>query len=896
MLKVLESRAGFTGGLGVALAGTGAAAAMFAILMVIQHRAWMEFSVEREFFLRQASMIRESVAKAHIMIEEALVKSNPESYSLSLAEIDKAVSLVDEMSEHVKPDDPEYLAILKKERSALEAFKLSTADRWKVVGADGYAEAETRFHSDFSRTMETSEQIVSIMQSRASASIKNIENRFQLKLAVWLVIVFGGFTAFVLMARKREKAEEALKRNEESLKRAQAVAHMGSWDWNIVTNDLAWSDEICRIFGLQPQEFGATYDAFLARIHPEDRETVTKAVDTAIKEKKPYSIERRVSRPDGSIRIVHERGETSYGPDGAPVRMIGTVQDITERKESENQLTLAAQVFENALEGVIVTDATGAIQFANPAVLTITGYSPEEIIGRNPRVFRSDRHPKEFYDEMWRAITSEGGWQGVIWNRRKDGEAFPEWLSITAVRDATGKTDRYVSVFYDMSLIKQREDALRWQAYEDALTKLPNRLLFEDRLNNAIGSAGRTEGKVGVALIGLDRLKNINETLGFPAGDLLIQKTAERLRALAREGDTLARFGGDEFVYVMQDVRDEQDLVKGMLAALKELSKPFTLDGQELFVTASAGAAFYPSDAADAVSLAQNALVAMRRAKNLGRNSYQLYTPAMNTRSYERLTLENDLRKAIGREEFTVHYQPKLSITTGAVTGMEALVRWSHPAHGMVSPMQFIPLAEETGLIGAIGEFVLTESLDQMKKWVSRGHDDISVAVNLSAAQFRDKGLLKTIRETLDRTGVAPSRLDLEITESMVMGDVNVAISTLMSLREMGVKISMDDFGTGYSSLSYLKRFPIHRLKVDRSFIRDIPINEDDVAITAAIISMAHSLNLKVVAEGVETAEQLEFLRVNSCDELQGYFFSPPVPSAEMTKILASGRTLYAGE
>ncbi|MBF0291237.1 MAG: EAL domain-containing protein, partial [Nitrospinae bacterium] len=672
------------------------------------------------------------------------------------------------------------------------------------------------------------------------------------------------------------------------------IANIGSWDWNIVTSELSWSDEIYRIFGLKPQEFGATYEAFLSYIHPDDSELVTKAVDTAIKEKIPYSIEHRLVRPDGSIRIVHERGETSYGPDGTPVRMVGTVQDITERKQTEDQLTLASQVFENALEGVIITDTTGMVQFANPAVLTITGYTPEEVIGQNPRIFRSDRHPREFYEKMWKSIATEGGWQGIIWNRRKDGEAFPEWLSITAVKDYTGKAMRYVSVFYDMSLIKQSEDTLRRQAYEDALTKLPNRLLFEDRLATSIASAGKAGGKVGVALIGLDRLKNINETLGFPAGDQLIQKAAERLRPLVNDGDTLARFGGDEFVCVLNDLKDEQDMVKMMLSMLEGLSLPFSIDGRELFITASAGAAFYPSDSSDSATLVQDALVAMRRAKNQDRNSYQLYTTAMNTRSYERLSLENDLRRAIGREEFAVYYQPKLSIKTGAIVGMEALVRWIHPVHGMVSPVKFIPLAEETGLIAPIGEFVMTEALTQLKKWVAHGYGDISVAVNLSAAQFRDKGLLKTIGNTLDHVGIAPLRLDIEITESMVMGDVNAAITTLKNLRDMGVRISMDDFGTGYSSLSYLKRFPIHCLKVDRSFIRDIPANADDVAITSAIISMAHSLNLTVVAEGVETMEQLEFLRANACDELQGYLFSPPVPAPEMGKMLASGKSLYA--
>jgi diguanylate cyclase (GGDEF)-like protein/PAS domain S-box-containing protein len=899
MLKAFASRMGFAGRLGAALAGTGVAALLFVILMFTHHRSWVEFAAEREIFLQRSSIIRESILDAHLLLEEAIGKSGKDKAQTAFSEIDRAAAATSEMGKHVKPDDVEFSALIKDIGAKLNALKQSAARRFSLVGKDGYSEAEDRFHDDFVKVMKSAEKAGAAIQSRAEASIGHMESRFRLKLAVWLIIVTGGLAALIILARKRERAEEALRRSEESLTRAQSITHVGSWDWNIVTNDLVCSDEIYRILGFQPQEFRATYDTFLAHVHPEDLDIVTKATDTAIKEKNPNSIEHhsnehRIVRQDGSVRIIHKCGETFYGSDGAPVRMIGTMQDVTERKEAENQLALAAQVFENALEGVVITDLKGTIQFANPAVFTITGYSPEEVIGQNPRILRSDRHPKEFYDNMWKTITTEGGWQGIIWNRRKDGEAFPEWLSITAVKDSAGRTYRYVSVFYDMTRIKQSEDTLKRQSYEDALTKLPNRLLFEDRFNNAIGSAARVGGKVGVALIGLDRLKNINETLGFPAGDQLIQKAAERLRPLVKDGDTLARFGGDEFICVLHDLKDEQDMVKMMLTMLEALSLPFSIDGQELFVTASAGAAFYPSDGADSSTLAQNALVAMRRAKNQDRNSYQLYTPTMNTRSYERLALENDLRKAVGREEFTVHYQPKLSILTGALTGMEALVRWNHPVHGMVSPVQFIPLAEESGLIAPIGEFVLAEALAQIKKWCAVDCGDLSVAVNLSAAQFRDKGLLKTIRDALDRAGVDPSRLDVEVTESMVMGDVNATIATLNGLRDMGVRISMDDFGTGFSSLSYLKRFPIHCLKVDRSFIRDIPGNEDDVAITSAIISMAHSLNLKVVAEGVETVEQLEFLRTNACDEMQGYFFSPPVPAMEMTKILGSGRTLYA--
>lgn len=894
MLKVLASRLGLAGKLGGVIAGTGVAALLFAILMAAHHRAWEEFASEREIFLRYIAFIRESALDSHLSLDEALEKSSMDKAQAAFSGIDKAIAATGEMQKQVKPGDAELSGVLKGIEARLNAQKQSAAGKFALAKKNGFPVAENRFHDDFMATMKTAENAAATLQSRSNASIRRMEIQFRLILAAWLIVVIGGGAAFITLARKRDRAEDALKRSEESLAHAQSVAHLGSWDWDMTTNDISCSDETCRIFGFKPQEFDGTFDAFLARIHPEDRKAVAQAADAAIKGKTPQSIEYRAVRPDGSVRFIHSIGETLYGPDGTPVRRIGTVQDVTERKEAEGQLDLATQVFENALEGVVITDAAGTIQFANPAVFTITGYEPEEVIGRNPRIFKSNRHPKEFYKEMWKSILTEGSWQGVIWNRRRDGEAFPEWLSITAIKGATGKTDKFVSVFYDMTRIKQSEDTLQRQAYEDALTKLPNRLAFRERLENTIDASADGDGKIGVVIVDIDRLKNINETLGFPAGDALIQGIAQRLHPIVREGDTLARFGGGEFACVMHGAHDEQGVVRKTLEMLSSLSEPFNIEGHELFVTASAGIAFYPSDGTHAPDLVKNALVAMRRAKNHDRNSYQLYTPAMNTRSYERLALENDLRKAIGREEFIVHYQPKLSIMTGAITGMEALVRWSHPVHGMISPVKFIPLAEETGLIAPIGEFVLAEALAQIKKWCAVDCGDLSVAVNLSAAQFRDRDLVKTIGNMLERTGVNPSRLDIEITESMVMGDVNAAIATLNGLRDMGVRISMDDFGTGFSSLSYLKRFPIHCLKVDRSFIKDIPGNEDDVAITAAIISMSHSLDLKVVAEGVETLEQLNYLRENACDEMQGYFFSPPVPAMEMTKILNSGANLYA--
>jgi len=498
---------------------------------------------------------------------------------------------------------------------------------------------------------------------------------------------------------------------------------------------------------------------------------------------------------------------------------------------------------------------------------------------------QSGWHDRDFYREMWRSLTEEGAWQGEIWNRRKSGEIYPQWLSIRAIRDEQSGVYRYAGVFRDISQHKHDEEQLQHQANHDKLTGLPNRSLLIDRLTLALKTAQRTGKRVGVLFIDLDRFKLINDTLGHNAGDRLLQKVAERLLQAVGGKTTVARIGGDEFTIVLEDIDAYQDALKAAQGILRSFQdQPFPLGGSNYVITPSIGIALYPEDGTDVETLVRGADTAMYRAKESS-NTYQLYEPSMNAEAMERLELENDLHKALDREEFVVFYQPKVRIATGEVVGMEALVRWEHPLRGLVSPAEFIPLAEETGLIVPIGEWVLRTACATTRKWIDEGLPPLRLSVNLSARQFQQAELPALIADVLQATQLPADCLELEVTESIAMVDVEHATAALHQLKKLGLHISIDDFGTGYSSLSYLRQFPIQTLKIDKSFVRDIDADPDKAAIAASIIALAHSLQLQVIAEGVETEAQLEFLRERGCDEMQGFLFSGPVREANFRQL-----------
>jgi len=560
-------------------------------------------------------------------------------------------------------------------------------------------------------------------------------------------------------------------------------------------------------------------------------------------------------------------------------------RDVTDRRLAEQRLKLFEKVFDNALEGITVTDHRGDIVSVNPAFTLITGYTAAEALGQNPRILKSDRHTPEFYKAMWADIIKKGQWSGEIWNRRKSGEPYPEWLSISAIKDR-GRTTHYVAVFHDISEMKRKEDKILHQASHDALTNLPNRLLLSDLLEKAISHAARAGHKLGVICFDLDNFKNINDTLGHAMGDELLKAAAVRISGMLRPEDTVARPGGDEFMVMLGELDDERDAVLVAERILDSFRRPFPVDGRELVLTASVGISIFPEDGDTPDALIKNADLAMYRAKEQGKNAYQLFTPQMNEAVTRRLNLEAGLRRALDRGEFLVHYQPRLSFLDMRTVGMEALVRWQREPGRLVPPLDFIPLAEETGLIVPLGEFVLETACARTVAINAAMGLSLKVSVNLSARQFADTNLPELVDRILGRTGLAPECLEVEVTETVLMQNIATAANMLGQLAEMGVAASIDDFGTGYSSLYYLKKMPLKAIKIDRSFIRDIPRDPSDIAITTTIISMCRGLDLSVVAEGVETQEQFNFLLGLRCDECQGYLVSRPLPAPDFEAFL----------
>lgn len=596
-----------------------------------------------------------------------------------------------------------------------------------------------------------------------------------------------------------------------------------------------------------------------------------------------------VTRDDGTLLDVVSFSDILAGMELAYIEELQTAlrdRDLA-LNVSQRNLYLAERVIENSLEGIMITDPDAVIVSINPAFTRLTGYTAQEVVGRRPTLLSSGRHDGEFYAALWQRLESEGHWQGEIWNRRKNGEIYPELLTITAINDADGRLTNYAALFSDISELKENEERIKHLAYYDPLTGMPNRRLFEDRLQVALAHVHRNKGQLAVMFVDLDRFKRINDTLGHEMGDQLLVEVSRRLYDCLREDDTVARMGGDEFVVLLSEVGMPDDAAYIARRITAALTRPMSLGGRELVVTASVGISIYPEDGRTASTLIKNADTAMYRAKESGRNGYQMYAPAMNARTLEHLALESALHKALERGELCLHYQPLVVPGTHKVVAAEALLRWNHPELGLVSPGDFIPLAEDTGLIIPVGEWVLAEVCRQLRQWQAQGRDDLNIAVNISARQFRDRAFLPTVQRILAGAGIKPAQLTLELTESMLMDEALDTIRMLGQLHEMGFTIAMDDFGTGYSSLSYLKRFPIDILKIDRVFIRDIERSADDAAIVSAIIRLAHSLRLSVVAEGVESAAQLEFLQQEMCDRLQGYYFSRPLDASAFTALLA---------
>jgi diguanylate cyclase (GGDEF)-like protein/PAS domain S-box-containing protein len=558
------------------------------------------------------------------------------------------------------------------------------------------------------------------------------------------------------------------------------------------------------------------------------------------------------------------------------------INDVTDSRRAEEYIKLSARVFENTLEGVWISDRRQNIIQVNRAFTEITGYDADEALGQNPGFLNSGRHEPGFYLDIWAELNEKGRWEGEIWNRRRGGEVYPEWLSISVVRDDTTRISNYIGVFSDISKRKEFEERLSYMATHDTLTDLPNRFLFRETLQQSLKKARRNKAIIGVCYINLNRFKAVNEALGHSTGDEVLRQVGRRLRKIVRTEDMVARAGGDEFVLILEDLSHSERALVAINRIMATLREPIRVEHLEVHIGASIGVSVYPHDTDDWQSLIRFAEAAMQQARERGRNNYQFFTPEINKRAVERIALENSLRRAIDREDLSVQYQPIVDADRGAVAGYEALLRWRHPDRGPVSPTVFIPLAEEMGLIIPLGRFVLRAACFQLSELHSSGRTDQFMSVNLSAHQLHDPNLGPTIRQALQDSGIPPGSLHLEITETAAMQNTDAAIRLLGQLSALGIHISLDDFGTGYSSLGHLKRLPIDCIKIDRSFVMELPDSNESKAIVEAIHALARALKLRTIVEGVENREQLQYLRNLGLDRIQGYYFSKPLPAGEL--------------
>lgn len=559
---------------------------------------------------------------------------------------------------------------------------------------------------------------------------------------------------------------------------------------------------------------------------------------------------------------------------------------VLNRNQSLESLRQFEKVFEGSEQGIMVTDARHVILSVNPAFTKMLGFTLDDVKGKTPKVLSSGLHDASFYRNLWQSIAHFGHWRGEIWNRRKNGEVFPEWISISEVKNAAGEVSHYVGTFSDISDLKSAQKEIQYLSSHDALTGLPDIALFRDRLENAISIASAANSKIGLLALNLDNFKFLNDSLGYASGDKLLRLFAERLKACLRDTDSICRHGGDEFIILLNNMQDDDSISYIVDTLLNEISSPFAFAGSNISTSCSVGVAVYPTDGNDFEKLFGRARKAMSQAKEEGRNTARFFTEKLNNDSLHYLNIAYGLREALAQHQFELHYQPQISLNSAQVIGAEALIRWQHPQNGLQPPAQFISIAEQTGLIVEIGEWVIEEACRQAMEWQKNGLPALSMAVNVSAVQFRRGNLDKVIIKALEKTGLEPRLLELELTESILVEDIDHLLAQLDVLKRLGVKLAIDDFGTGYSSLAYLKKFNIDRLKIDQSFVRDINTDPNDAAIVRAIVQMAHTLNLDVIAEGVEDEAMLKHVRESGCDEVQGYFFSKPLSANDFAAFM----------
>ncbi len=692
----------------------------------------------------------------------------------------------------------------------------------------------------------------------------------------------------------RKLAEAALQESEERFQLIAATITEAIWMADVERQRIIYiSPAFENIWQRSCTSLYENPRSFLEGLHADDLDRVSGEIQTAIAANQPFKQECRVIRPDGSLCWVVIRGLPVIVPAGKTTRYVGLVEEVTERHRAEEQLRQAATVFASTREGVVIADLESRILAVNKAFTDITGYSEAEALGKKTGLNRSGRHEPEFYQGLWSSLLNTGQWQGEIWNRSKQGGVYPAWLTISTVRDKSDQPTHYVGVFSDISQLKHSEEQLAHLAHYDPLTALPNRLLLQSSLELAIGRAGRYGKRAAVLFIDLDSFKTVNDSLGHVVGDQLLVDVAQRLRQRVRDEDFLGRFGGDEFLLLLEPIGEPDEAAVVARDILLELQAPFQLaGGGEAYIGASIGISIFPEDGTTPADLQRNADVAMYQAKDHGRNRFCFYTADMNVNATAQLELEAALRRALDRDEFLLYFQPKVNLRTGRVCGAEALIRWLRDGKELVLPSRFIPLAEKTGLIEPIGNWVIDTACQHLRTWRDAGWPDLRLAINVSGRQFNSGDLVAVVSHALTRHSLPAACLELELTESMLMDDPEQTISILKALKQIGVKLSLDDFGTGYSSFAYLSRFPIDTLKIDQSFVNNIVSEPEAAMIAVSIIDLAHRMHLNVVAEGVETEAQLGYLRMRNCDEMQGYFFARPMPAEDFGALVREGKCL----
>jgi diguanylate cyclase (GGDEF)-like protein/PAS domain S-box-containing protein len=678
---------------------------------------------------------------------------------------------------------------------------------------------------------------------------------------------------------------KSLAENKARLTRSQQIARLASWELYPATSTFCGSQELSRLLGKDTEKVcpDSSYDAFLSAVDSPDRELIASALGMACTNKSSCCFDFRVRSNDHTIRTVRLQGQTEVTASGRLNRLVGTIQDITEMRQVEDQLKMLKEAVDCLPIGLTLIGLDGKIIYSNPAEAEMHGYKVEELIGREARQFAPESSSRPFSREK---LNDLGMWRRESVNIRKNGEEFPVQLISIAVRDTAGRTLGVVTACEDISSRKQAENRINYLAYYDTLTGLPNRGMFLDRLHHALAMAHREKNQVSLLFIDLDNFKDINDTKGHDFGDKLLQVVAKRLAATMRESDTLARLGGDEFVLVLNSVERQEAAADAAQRILAAFAAPFPLESQLVRCNASIGIATYPDDGQDADSLVKCADTAMYFAKEKGKGHFRFFSSELNSRIMHRVAMENSLRDGLQKQEFLLHYQPKWDLKRSRITGVEVLLRWQSAEFGFMLPGEFISLLENTGLIISIGQWVLRTACMQCKKWSAAGHSDLQVAVNISGQQLRQPDFVEMVEKIIVETGIEPRLLELEFTESIVMENAEETVHTLNTLKSMGIQLSIDDFGTGFSSLSYLKNFAIDRIKIDRAFVVDVLRSRVDAAIVEGIIAMGHNLNLKVLAEGVEDAEQLFFLTAHGCDEVQGFYVALPMSAEDLNELL----------